>query len=251
MTAARTRPDPPPDEAALFEASRSGDAAARAELVERYQWVAAHAAHRFSDRGEPYDDLLQVGMLGLLKAIDRFDEEVGNSFVAYAMPTVLGELRRYFRDHTWSVHVPRRAKELRSAIHGAVEVLTKELSRTPRVDEIAQHLGVSEENVLEGLEASAAYRAASLQRTLDDQPHGEIPELGFQDQGFATTVDRAALRKLLATVPERERRIVYLRFYENMSQAEIASLVGTSQVHVGRLLTKTLGRLKVLLEERG
>jgi RNA polymerase sigma-B factor len=248
MTA--SRPAPAPDEPELFHRAQAGDQRAKTELVSRYQWVAAHAARRFSDRGEPYDDLLQVGMLGLLKAIERFDEEVGNSFVAYAMPTVLGELRRYFRDHTWSVHVPRRAKELRSAIHGAVEALTKELSRPPRVDEIAEHLGVSEENVLEGLEASAAYRAASLQRTLDDRPQGEIPELGFQDQGFATTVDRAALRKLLATVPERERRIVYLRFYENLSQAEIAALVGTSQVHVGRLLTKTLGRLRVLLEER-
>jgi RNA polymerase sigma-B factor len=244
------RPAPDPEEPALFAKARAGDGRAKAELVDRYQWVAAHAARRFSDRGEPYDDLLQVGMLGLLKAMERFDVEVGTSFVAYAMPTVLGELRRYFRDHTWSVHVPRRAKELRSAIHGAVEVLTKELSRPPRVDEIAQHLGVSEENVLEGLEASAAYRSASLQRTLDDQPQGEIPELGYLDQGFATTVDRAALRRLLATVPERERRIVYLRFYENLSQAEIASIVGTSQVHVGRLLTKTLGRLKVLLEER-
>jgi RNA polymerase sigma-B factor len=248
MTAAR--PDRPPDESALFAASQGGDPAARAELVSRYRWVATHAARRFSDRGEPYDDLLQVGMLGLLKAIDRFDEEVGTSFVAFAMPTVLGELRRYFRDHTWSVHVPRRAKELRIAIQGAVEVLTSELSRRPRVDEIAQQLGVPEESVLEGLEASAAYRAASLQRTLDDEPHGEIPELGFQDQGLTTTVDRTALRKLLATVPDRERRIVYLRFYENLSQAEIASRVGTSQVHVGRLLSKTLGRLRVLLEER-
>jgi RNA polymerase sigma-B factor len=244
------RQPPPPDETGLFEAARGGDAAARAELVRRYQWVATHGARRFADRGEPYDDLLQVGMLGLLKAIDRFDEEVGNSFVAYAMPTVLGELRRYFRDHTWSVHVPRRAKELRSAIHGAVEALTKELSRPPRIDELAEHLGVSEENVLEGMEAAAAYRASSLQRTLDDQAQGDIPELGYSDQGFTTTVDRAALRRLLATVPERERRIVYLRFYENMSQAEIASVVGTSQVHVGRLLTKTLGRLRVLLEER-
>lgn len=244
------RPAPDPNEPALFARAQAGDITARGEIVSRYQWVAAHAARRFADRGEPYDDLLQVGMLGLLKAIGRFDVEVGTSFVAYAMPTVLGELRRYFRDHTWSVHVPRRAKELRSAIHGAVEALTKELSRPPRVDEIAEHLGVSEENVLEGLEAAAAYRSASLQRTLDDQPQGEIPELGYQDQGFATTIDRAALRRLLATVPERERRIVYLRFYENMSQAEIASVVGTSQVHVGRLLTKTLGRLKVLLEER-
>src|SRR4029077_15053360 len=140
----------------------TGDVALRDALIVDYQWIAARAAKRFSERGEPYDDLFQVASLGLFKAVERFDPEVGSSFLAFAMPTVVGEIRRHFRDHTWSVRVPRRAKDLKGALTSAVNELSQDLGRAPNVDEIAERLRVDPETVLETMEASAAYRTSSL-----------------------------------------------------------------------------------------
>lgn len=222
----------------------SGDSRQREALVLKFHWIAARAAKRFSERGEPYDDLFQVGSLGLVKAVERFDPEVGTSFLAFAMPTVVGEIRRHFRDHTWSVRVPRRAKDLKGALTAAVNELSQDLGRAPRVDEIAARLRVDPEVVLETMEASAAYRTSSLDLPSGDQPTAVQTALATNDMDLRTMVDRAAIRQLLEELPGRERKIVYLRFFEHMSQAEIAAQVGTSQVHVGRLLQASLAKLR-------
>ncbi|MEO5724039.1 MAG: sigma-70 family RNA polymerase sigma factor, partial [Ilumatobacteraceae bacterium] len=144
------------------ELRATGDQRIRDELIVKHYWIAMRAARRFAERGEPYDDLLQVGSLGLLKAVERFDPEFGSNFLAFAMPTVVGEIRRHFRDHTWSVRVPRRAKDLKGAVTAAANELSQELGRAPRIDEIADRLCVDPEVVLETMEASAAYRTSSL-----------------------------------------------------------------------------------------
>jgi RNA polymerase sigma-B factor len=226
----------------------SGDTALRDQLVVEHHWIAARAARRFAERGEPYDDLYQVASLGLFKAVERFDPEVGSNFLAFAMPTVVGEIRRHFRDHTWSVRVPRRAKDLKGALTAAVNDLSQDLGRAPNVDEIAERLQVDAETVLETMEASAAYRTSSLDLPAGEQPSALQTALASNDVDLRSMVDRAAIGQLLAELPARERRILYLRFFEQMSQAEIAAQVGTSQVHVGRLLHASLAKLRAHLD---
>ncbi|HTN80185.1 MAG TPA: SigB/SigF/SigG family RNA polymerase sigma factor [Acidimicrobiales bacterium] len=240
----------PPDERfARYRAT--GDVTLRDELIEDHLWIANHVARRFMDRGEPLDDLVQVARLGLVKSLERFDPEHGSSFPAYAMPSVLGEVRRHFRDATWSLKVTRRAKELSLEVTKATNELSHELGRSPRIDEIASRLEVSEELVLDALDASAAYRALPLTGPGgggdgEDEPaspdNGAL--LGYEDERLASTPDRIALRDALAELPERERRIVELRFYEGLTQSEIAVKVGTSQVHVSRLLRSSLAKLQ-------
>jgi len=180
--------------------------------------------------------------------VERFDPEVGSSFLAFAMPTVVGEIRRHFRDHTWSVRVPRRAKDLKGALTAAINELSQELGRAPQVDEIAERLRVDPETVLETMEASAAYRTSSLDVPASEQPSALQAALATNDLDLRTMVDRGAIRQLLAELPGRERKILYLRFFEQMSQAEIAAQVGTSQVHVGRLLQSSLAKLRANLD---
>ncbi len=240
------------DDAVLLEVFRrfraTGDPALREQLVVAHRWIAAHAARRFANRGEPVDDLVQVGSVGLIKAVERFDPELGHGFVSFAMPTIIGEIKRYFRDHTWSTHVPRRAKDLRPKVQAAVEQLTAELGRSPRVSEVAASVGVDEGLVIETLEASNAYRAASIHARDDGGEDRFASALATQDPDLRTAVDRQAIHQLLATLGGRERQIVYLRFFEQMSQSEIADVVGVSQVHVGRLLAQSLARLREHLE---
>jgi RNA polymerase sigma-B factor len=238
-----------PDER-FAEYHATGDLRLRDQLIEDHLWIASHVARRFMDRGEPLDDLVQVARLGLVKALERFDPEHGSSFPAYAMPSVLGEVRRHFRDATWSLKVTRRAKELSLEVTKVTNELSHELSRSPRIDEIAARLEVSEDLVLDALDASAAYRALPLTGSGgggddDDGPSPDSgPMLGYEDAQLASTPDRVALRDALALLPERERRIVELRFYEGLTQSEIAAKVGTSQVHVSRLLRASLARLQ-------
>ena len=223
----------------------------RAALIEQFSWVARHCARRFADRGEPFDDLLQVGMLGVLKAVDRFDPDHGTSFVSFALPTVLGELRRHFRDTTWSVRVPRRLKDLHVEVGATIEFLSTENGRPPTPDQVADHLGIPTENVLEALDAGAAYRSAPLnvsgERDDDDAPSSGVL-LGDVDPDLATAEDRVLLRQAMTALPSRERRILELRFAEGLSQSEIADLVGVSQVHVSRLLRKSI---RLLQQELG
>lgn len=240
---------PPAEEvlARFREYRRTGDRDLRNRLIEEHRWIALHCARRFAKRGEPLDDLTQVGQLGVLKAVERFDPEMGVSFTTFAMPTVLGELRRHFRDATWAVRVPRRAKDLHLELSAVIEQLSQKLRRSPTIDEIAAAMRVGADQVLEAIEAGTAYRAAPLTPPGDDDddhPGQEGTTIGRPDPELLHTDDRIAVQELLATLPAREQRIVYLRFFEELTQSEIADIVGMSQVHVSRLLRSSLARLR-------
>lgn len=224
--------------------------ALRDELVTGFLPVASHIARRFSGRGEPLDDLVQVATVGLIHAVDRFDPERGSDFFSFAVPTISGEVRRHFRDLGWSMRVPRRLKDLHVSINGAVSTLAQGLGRAPKPSEIAEHLGVPVSDVLEGLEASEAYRSSSLDEMLSsEQGSATVGELvGEADAELDRIDSRQALRPLLATLDERERTIVVLRFFGNMTQTQIAEQVGISQMHVSRLLAQTLDRLRTRLD---
>jgi len=219
----------------------------RDELVTMHLPLVHHLARRFRDRGEPHDDLVQVGTIGLIKAVDRFDPQRGVEFSTYATPTVLGEIKRHFRDKGWSVRVPRRLQELRLAITRATAELSQDLGRSPTVKELAARLEVTEEEVLEGLEAAQSYSTLSLDGSAGDSD-GESPALvdtlGSDDAALENVEYRETLRPLLDALPPRERQIVLLRFFHNKTQSEIAAEVGVSQMHVSRLLVKALGTLR-------
>ncbi len=226
---------------------RTGDRSIRDELIEQHIGLARHCARRFADRGEPLDDLSQVAMVGLMKAVERYDPEAGTPFAGYAVPTILGELRRYFRDATWAVHVPRKAKDLHVRLSPTVEALQHRLGRSPTPAELAEELGVGIDDVLEASEASAAYRPHTL-----DGPGGErggalAERLASPQQGHDAVDARVLLAQIMEGLPDRERTILQLRFVDELSQAEIAQRVGISQMHVSRLLRRTLATLKEML----
>jgi RNA polymerase sigma-B factor len=227
---------------ALARHAETRDPHLRAEIAEATSWLAHRAARRFAGRGEPFDDLLQVARIGLLKAIDRYDPSFGAHFAAYGTPTIVGELRRHFRDHTWSVHVSRRAKDLRPAVNKAVDELSHELGRSPRMEEIAQRVGASVDAIVEALEANGVYRTSSLDGARAAVASGLDPD-------FEHVLDKDLVELLMGRLQPRERKILHLRFFEQMSQSQIAERIGTSQVHVGRLLASTLTQLRALLEE--
>ncbi|HTH06643.1 MAG TPA: SigB/SigF/SigG family RNA polymerase sigma factor [Ilumatobacteraceae bacterium] len=228
---------------AVAEYSRTRDQELRATIVERGAWLARRVARRFAETSEPFDDLSQVAMMGLLKAVDRYDPEFGVRFGTYATPTILGELRRHFRDHTWAVHVPRGAKELRIQINNAIEEMTGALGRSPTIDELAQRLDLRREQVLEGLEAGSVYSSVSLDGLQGVEPSDE------DDLRTNHVLDRQVLAGLLERLPMRERNILYLRYFHELSQAQIAERVGTSQVHVGRLIAASLSTLREWADE--
>lgn len=233
---------------ALFRQFRdTDDRPIRNKLVEHYEWIARTCAHRFRDRGEPLDDLIQVGLLGLVKAVIRFDPENGTPFPGFAIPTVTGELRRHFRDTTWAVHVPRRMKEMAAAIGPARELLQERLGRHPTLQEIATELRVEVEDVIGGMEASSGYRAGSIHSDRDGGPM----QFGAEDEKLGQTEAQLAVERLLATLPEREQTILRLRFMEDKSQAEIAEVVSISQVHVSRLIRSALTSLRRHLPDDG
>jgi RNA polymerase sigma-B factor len=222
----------------------------RAELVALHSGLAHSIARRFSRRGEPDDDLEQVAMIGLLKAIDRFDPGREIEFSTFATPTIRGEIRRHFRDTAWSVHVPRGLRELAVRIPPAVDELTRELHRAPRPSEIAARLSISTEQVVEALDAAESYSTLPLDApTHDGRSLGE--SVGSVDDALERVHERAALRPLIEALPERERTILRLRFFEEMSQTQIAEQVGISQMHVSRLLARTLTTLREGLAEAG
>ena len=229
-------------QASLEQYSTTHDVHLRDVIAERTSWLATRGARRFSGCGEPFDDLVQVAQIGLLNAIDRFDPTHGVPFGAYATPTIMGELRRYFRDHTWGVHVSRRAKDLRPAVNSTSEALSKELRRSPRISEIAARMRIPEDAVIEALEANSAYRAHSL----DSAVGGNTPAVEANLEGV---LNRQVIAGLLDRLRPREREILYLRFFEELSQAQIADEIGTSQVHVGRLIASSLAELRVHLQD--
>ena len=223
----------------------------RERLVDQYIGLVEFLARRFRNRGEPLEDLVQVGTIGLLKAIERFELEREVEFSTYATPTIVGELKRHFRDKGWAVRVPRRLQELHLELTKVVSSLGQELGRSPTVTEIAKSAGTSEENVLEGLEIAQAYNFTSLDAPIDSDDAGSTSfadQLGSEDDQLVNLEYRAALAPEMAKLPERERRILYLRFFKGMTQSEIADRLDISQMHVSRLLNRTLMRLREALE---
>jgi RNA polymerase sigma-B factor len=218
----------------------------RSRLVIGYRPLALQAARRFFNRGEPHGDLEQAAVLGLINAVDRFDVKRGTDFSAFAIPTILGAVRRHFRDTSWSLQVPRRLKELHLRIGTAIADLAQELGRAPAPTDIAAHLEVSVEDVYEGIEAMAAYRTSSLDgMTVDGGQSTELmAAIGFEDEALANVEYHESLRPLLRQLPERELRILTMRFYLNMTQSQIAERLGISQMHVSRLLARTLAQLR-------
>lgn len=220
--------------------------AEREQMIERHVALAVRLARRFRNRGEPMDDLRQVAVLGLIKAVDGFDPERGDDFVRYAVPTILGELRRHFRDRGWDVRVPRRCQELSAEIGSASERLTQTLFRTPTPADLAEELGTTVSEIRETMVAGQAYSSVSLHRPLhDDEPATVIADLlADEEEGYERVETCQTLRQVLPHLPERERHILGLRFYHQMTQSEIAREVGVSQMHVSRLLTRSLEQLR-------
>jgi RNA polymerase sigma-B factor len=224
----------------------------RDEIVEGHLPIAEHIAQKYQHRGQSLEDLRQVARLGLVGAVNRFDPHRGTDFVSFAVPTIMGEIRRYFRDATWMLSVPRRLKELNRSISRATAELENELGRAPRPAQIAARMGISLEAVYEGLRAGMAYRAESLDvPAVRHEDYGETPQLGCVDTGLESVENSETLHTALAELPDRETEILRMRFFEELTQREIAARMGISQVHVSRLLAHSVARLRdsVLCEE--
>ena len=222
--------------------------ALRERTIEAWLPLARHLAARYHGRGEPADDLLQTAVVGLIKAVDRYDADRGVEFTGFAIPTILGEVKRHFRDRTWSVRVPRRTQELRMAITDANNVLVHTLGRSPTVADVAAHLNLTEEEVLEGLEGARAYSATSLSTPVAADESMLLGDtLGEDDHEYEMTELRMVLGAALGHLDEREQMILSLRFYGNMTQSDIAARVGVSQMHVSRLIARALGKLRTEL----
>ncbi|GGD28821.1 RNA polymerase sigma factor SigF [Nocardioides daphniae] len=222
----------------------------RDELVQLHLPLVEHCARRFRNRGEPLEDLVQVGTIGLIKSVDRFDVERGVEFTTYATPTIIGEIKRHFRDKGWAIRVPRRLQELRMQISTATGELSQKLGRSPTPREIAEELGVTLEEVVEGLASSNAYSTLSLDAGDDDDDRAPslADSLGTEDDNLAHVEIRESLKPLLDQLEPREKKILMLRFFKNMTQSQIAAEVGISQMHVSRLLSRTLEQLRRSLE---
>ncbi len=231
----------------FFEFRRTGDRSLRNELVERHLGIAYHLAHRYRHRGVADEDLVQVATIGLLKSVERFDPERGSSFGAFATPTILGELRRYFRDATWALRVPRQLQERVLAVSRAVGPLTQQLGRSPSPKEIASEADLSEEEVLEALEADGAYGTSPLDATSDvgyrvdkSSTLADAPDRGPEE----VVEQRLLAASLVSQLTDRERYIVELRFARGLTQSQIADRIGVSQMHVSRLLSSALERMR-------
>ena len=237
-----------PDTDALFEEfGRTGRRRVRNQIVEEHMGLAVHIAKRYNVRAGRDDDIEQVAMLALVKAVDRFDRTMGVPFAAFAGRTIEGEIKRHFRDATWTVKVPRGAKELHLAVRRAGDELSTKLGRSPTVAEVAQHLEIDQDDVITGLSVSEARRVESIDpRPTDDGGPGADRQgaIASRDRGFVDIENSAVIERLLEQLPEREREIVRLRFYDEMSQVDIAATVGVSQMHVSRLLKKAFAQLR-------
>jgi RNA polymerase sigma-B factor len=242
------------DRRLLVRYHRAGDPAAREQLVERFLPLARQLARRYQRGGEQLDDLIQVASLGLLKAIDRFDPARETAFSSFAVPTILGELKRHFRDKGWSVRVPRDLQEMAVRVDRISDEMSRELGRAPTTGEIAERTGASLEQVLEAREASAAYRAVSLDRPRsDDEEDGDsyADAFGIEDPGFGLAEDAATVDRLMRVLSDREREVLRLRFEEDLTQSEIGQRVGVSQMHVSRLIRQSIARLREAADEPG
>lgn len=227
---------------------------AREKLVMSHLNLVRFIANKFKNRGEPIDDLVQVGYLGLLKAIDRFDPGRGLEFTTFATPTIMGEIKRHFRDKGWSVRVPRRLQELSAKVNQATDTLTSQLQRSPTVAEIADYLDATVDEVLEAMESSSAYSSVSLEApsgTDDDDTPSVIDRYATEDSDLAFTDDRIIIEEALASFSPREREVIEMRFLKGMTQIEIAEKLGISQVQVSRLLRRTLKKIQDKIDPEG
>ena len=235
----------------LFERWRSDhDREARDELISRFLPLARKLARRYVQSSEPYDDLVQVASLGLVKAVERFDPDRGFAFTSFAVPTIVGELKRYFRDTGWAIHVDRGAQERARKINEARQAISARTGQPPRVDELAQYLELSEEEVLDGLQVAEAYGTVSLDAPLaGEDDASRIDAIGDEDERLGLVDDQTTIFAAARHLPQREREILYLRFGEDLTQSEIAERVGVSQMQVSRLLRRSLQRLRQLTGE--
>jgi RNA polymerase sigma-B factor len=251
MSSAPTTPAPEDAVPSFADYRATGDRRLRNRLIEHHRGLAAQLARRFRGRGQNADDLEQVAMLGLLKAVERFEPERGLAFTTFATPTILGELKRHFRDATWSMRVPRRIQEHVLAVSNAIGPLGQELGRPPTVAEVAKATGFSEESVLEAMEANRAYSAQSLDAPTGDRDDGDADlasRLGEPDPGHADVEHRLLIESLLGELPEGERMMVRLRVWDGWTPSQIADSIGMREMHVSRILTRTLDRLRVQVE---
>jgi RNA polymerase sigma-B factor len=241
-------PVPTADSQELFERwRRAQDREARDELIARFLPLARKLARRYAQSSEPYDDLVQVASLGLVKAVERFDPDRGFAFTSFAVPTIVGELKRYFRDTGWAIHVDRGAQERARRINEAQQAISARTGRPPRVDELAQYLELSEEEVLDGLQVAEAYGTVSLDAPLaGEEDTTRIDAIGDEDQRLGLVDDQTTIFAAAKHLPKREREILFLRFGEDLTQSEIADRVGVSQMQVSRLLRRSLQRLRQL-----
>ncbi len=231
----------------FYRYKKNGDLEARREIIESHLNLVRFLANKFKNRGESLEDLIQVGNVALIKAVDRYDPDLGHEFTTYATPTIIGEIKRYFRDKGWSVRVPRRLQELSAKINRVTEELVLELQRNPSVDEIAQKLNVTPEEVLEAMESSAAYNSVSLESSPDDDEGSglaQIDKMPSYDKDLLLADDRLDLQEGLKEFTDREREIIKLRFVDDLTQIEIAEKLGISQVQVSRLLRKMMKKLQ-------
>lgn len=240
------------DELAALPSGHPRRVPLRNDVINRTLPLADRLARRFAHRGEPLEDLVQVARLGLLKAADGFDPGRGNGsgFIGYAVPTILGELKRHFRDKGWSIRVPRRLQETLVNVNASIDPLSQELGRTPTVEDLAEHLGIEPELVREGLGCTHAYTAVSLHTPTEDDGGRELLDLvGTEDPGLDAAEARVAVEPLLAKLPDRERRIIVLRYFHGLTQSQIAARVHLSQMHVSRLITRTLALMRTWLRD--
>jgi RNA polymerase sigma-B factor len=240
------------DKQLLRRYHEQGDLQAREELIERYMSLVRSLARRYSYRGEQLDDLVQIGAIGLIKAIDRFDLERGVELTTYATPNIIGEIKRHFRDKGWSVRVPRGLQELNVQISKLIEQQTVQLGRSPTIPELAKAAGVEEEAVLEALESGRAYSSVSLSTGGSSDEEGEVDpldSLGTEEHEYEVSEDRAVLAPGFKVLDQRERRILHLRFFRGMTQSQIAEQIGISQMHVSRLIRRSLEKIREEIAE--
>jgi RNA polymerase sigma-B factor len=240
------------DKLLLRRYHEQGDLQAREELIERYMSLVRSLARRYSYRGEQLDDLVQIGAIGLIKAIDRFDLDRGVELTTYATPNIIGEIKRHFRDKGWSVRVPRGLQELNVQISKLIEQQTVQLGRSPTIPELAEAAGVEEEAVLEALESGRAYSSVSLSAGGGSNDEGEVDpldSLGTEEHEYEVSEDRAVLAPGFKVLDQRERRILHLRFFRGMTQSQIAEQIGISQMHVSRLIRRSLEKIREEIAE--
>ncbi len=242
------------DRALLRRYHEDGDLAARDQLIEQYMSLVRSLARRYSYRGEQLDDLVQIGAIGLIKAIDRFDIERGVELTTYATPNIIGEIKRHFRDKGWSVRVPRGLQELNVQLSRLVEELTVELGRSPTISELAKAANAEEEDVLEALESGRAYSSVSLSTGSGGDDEGELDpleSLGAEEPQYEVSEDRAVLAPGFRVLDDRERKILHLRFFKGLTQSQIAQQIGISQMHVSRLIRRALEKIREEIASEG